>query len=166
MDALALTRFALCDYKIRPTFGGVFARDTLPWNIGSYRSFIVNTDPAHKKGQHWQTLYFDEKGKCYFFCSYGLKPTLNIESFAKRNSDFIEWNPHQFQLATTSTCGLFSLYFLYNITRGLLISKLEPSNLYENERIIQRFARQKLNLSTMVNCLNKQVCQARYKYNV
>ncbi|GFY45649.1 uncharacterized protein TNIN_204411 [Trichonephila inaurata madagascariensis] len=41
-----LLRLSHSDYKIKRTFGGVFASDMLPEKRGHYRSFIVNTDSS------------------------------------------------------------------------------------------------------------------------
>ncbi|GFS78190.1 hypothetical protein TNCV_1107871 [Trichonephila clavipes] len=46
MDTQTLLRLAHSDYKIKRTFGGVFASDILPEKRGHYRSFIVNTDSS------------------------------------------------------------------------------------------------------------------------
>lgn len=165
MDGHTLSRFALSDCKIRPTFGGVFARDMLPQTIGHYRSYIINTHPMEKPGEHWQSVYFDSKDKCYFFCSYGMPPSPEIRAFANRNSSTLQHNPHLFQAAHTSTCGLFSLYFLYHMSRGLPITGLKPNRTFDNEKVIQRFARHQLNLSCTGCCSNAQQCQPYYKYN-
>ncbi|GFX75998.1 uncharacterized protein TNCV_1995521 [Trichonephila clavipes] len=46
MDTQTLLRLAHSDYKIKRTFGGVFASDILSERRGHYRSFIVNTDSS------------------------------------------------------------------------------------------------------------------------
>ncbi|GFQ91619.1 hypothetical protein TNCT_402791 [Trichonephila clavata] len=46
MDTQTLLRLAHSDYKIKRTFGGVFASDILPERRGHYQSFIVNTDSS------------------------------------------------------------------------------------------------------------------------
>lgn len=150
MDTITITRLALTDNKIAPIFGGVFPSDKLPNNRGKYRSFIVNTDPSFKRGEHWQAIYIDKMGKGTFFCSYGSSPNHNITNFLTNNSSSIECNPNVYQHPKTMTCGLFCLYFLWHITRGLTITKLIPLHVYENELIIQRFACNQLKTCTKI----------------
>ncbi|GFQ76010.1 hypothetical protein TNCT_501071 [Trichonephila clavata] len=50
MDTQTLLRLAHSDYKIKRTFGGVFASDILPERRGHYQSFIVNTDSSMNTG--------------------------------------------------------------------------------------------------------------------
>ena len=33
--------------------------------------FIVNTHARNRTGQYWIAFYYDNKGTCYFFDSYG-----------------------------------------------------------------------------------------------
>ncbi|GFR05801.1 uncharacterized protein TNCT_263871 [Trichonephila clavata] len=92
MDTQTLLRLAHSDYKIKRTFGGVFASDILPERRGHYQSFIVNTDSSMNTGQHWQAMYFDNDQTCIFFCSYGTYPIGKIKKFIDQNSARLEWN--------------------------------------------------------------------------
>lgn len=56
-------------------FKGVYARDELPLDLDFPSCFILNTHPRSKPGEHWLALYYDPKGNCYFFDSYGMHPT-------------------------------------------------------------------------------------------
>ncbi|GFY36366.1 uncharacterized protein TNCV_3450691 [Trichonephila clavipes] len=111
MDSLVLNRLSLSDSRLRYGFSGVYSSDKLPKQRKRYRSFIVNTDPAHFKGRHWQAIYFRQDNHCVFFCSYGTRPQYDIEQFIIENSTSFEWNENILQHPNTMTCGLFCLYF-------------------------------------------------------
>ncbi|GFS82538.1 uncharacterized protein TNCV_2469881 [Trichonephila clavipes] len=66
MDSLVLNRLSLSDSRLRYGFSGVYSSDKLPKQRKRYRSFIVNTDPAHFKGRHWQAIYFRQDNHCFF----------------------------------------------------------------------------------------------------
>ncbi|GFX36217.1 hypothetical protein TNCV_2065551 [Trichonephila clavipes] len=66
MDSLVLNRLSLSDSRLRYGFSGVYSSDKLPKQRKRYRSFIVNTDPAHCKGRHWQAIYFRQDNHCVF----------------------------------------------------------------------------------------------------
>lgn len=166
MNALVLNKLAASDNVIRQQFGGVYALNNLPANRRHYRSFIVNTDPAHKKGRHWQALYFRKDGICIFFCSYGTLPAEPIRTFALNNARRLIWNRDRLQHPLTQTCGLFCIYFLYHISRGTPINSLKHLRLCENERIIQRFAHRHLKLIKFPYfTLTNQKCIPLYKYD-
>ncbi|GFU14819.1 uncharacterized protein TNCV_2807341 [Trichonephila clavipes] len=139
MDSLVLNRLSLSDSRLRYGFSGVYSSDKLPKQRKRYRSFIVNTDPAYFKGRHWQAIYFRQDNHCVFFCSYGTRPQYDIEQFIIENSTSFEWNENILQHPNTMTCGLFCLYFLWHISRGLPINRLRNGNHCANERLVQNF---------------------------
>lgn len=158
MDTITLWRLALSDPMIKNDFGGVYAADELPKYIGSYGSYIVNLDPKNKPGSHWIALHF-KNGTCYYFCSHGRKSgNILILKFIENNSNKIECNTLMYQKPTTSTCGLFSLFFLYCIVRGKKLSALSPHRLDNNERIVQLSVK---NCLLLRKCLvNKRLMQS------
>ncbi|GFX47846.1 uncharacterized protein TNCV_5002671 [Trichonephila clavipes] len=143
MDSLVLNRLSLSDSRLRYGFSGVYSSDKLPKQRKCYRSFIVNTDPAHFKGQHWQAIYFRQDNHCVFFCSYGTRHQYDIEQFIIENSTSFEWNENILQHLNTMTCCFFWLYFLWHISRGLPINRLRNGNHCANERLVQYFAQRK-----------------------
>ncbi|GFX07112.1 uncharacterized protein TNCV_1557151 [Trichonephila clavipes] len=60
------THLLSTDSRLRYGFSGVYSSDKLPKQRKRYRSFIVNTDPAHFKGRHWQAIYFRQDNHCVF----------------------------------------------------------------------------------------------------
>ncbi len=96
-------------------FRGVFSADTLPpiKHDEIYPcSFISNTDPSDKPGQHWVAYYFESKDKLpEYFCSFGLPPLIQ---------DLINFIPTQIfkfsnkclQNMTSAYCGYYAIYYI------------------------------------------------------
>ncbi|GFV92824.1 hypothetical protein TNCV_1346751 [Trichonephila clavipes] len=88
MDTQTLLRLAHSDYKIKRTFGGVFASDILPEKRGHYRSFIVNTDSSMSTGLSWQSsdLFKTPFHQClYQFSKVLLKRKIDISEKEKNS---------------------------------------------------------------------------------
>ncbi|GIY24622.1 uncharacterized protein CDAR_572301 [Caerostris darwini] len=133
----------------------------LPEKRGRYQSFIVNTDSSMNTGQHWQAMFFDNNQNCIFFCSYGTYPMQNIKKFIDQNSSRMEWNSQILQHPETTSCGLFCLYFLWHVNRGLTIEKLRETNVCRNERTVTRFAHVQLKLANHSSIISSnQLCQS------
>ncbi|GFU87500.1 uncharacterized protein TNCV_2446341 [Trichonephila clavipes] len=147
------------DSRLRYGFSEVYSSDKLPKQRKSYLSFIVNTDPAHCKGRHWQAIYFRQDNHCVFFCSYGTRSQYDIEQIIIENSTSFEWNEHILQYPNTMTCGLFCLYFLWHISRGLPINRLRNGNHCANERLVQNFVQMYFKLVHVPRPLSLQYCQ-------
>ena len=76
MDTLSLCRLACSDKKIKKTFGGVYASDSLPVHKKRFSSFIANLDRSTLPGSHWVAIYFENKyNSAYYFDSYGKAPS-------------------------------------------------------------------------------------------
>ena len=55
------------------SFGGVYPADKIPPHKKGHVSYIINSDPKVKPGEHWLAYYQDDNG-CEFFDSYGKEP--------------------------------------------------------------------------------------------
>lgn len=147
MDTLTLCRLACSDGFLKNVFGGVYASDSLPSQIKHSTAFIINLDPSHLRGSHWIGIFFAEKSKkktAYYFDSYGLPPSdENILRFLKQNSSNLFYNRICFQDDYTTTCGYFTLYFLFCYVRKLFsFNLLSKSDKKRNEHLIKKFVRQ------------------------
>ena len=119
MNSIDLKLIISSDYKLSKTFRGVFAYNKLPSTVSSFpSSYIVNTDIAKKKGEHWIALYFESSKLCEIFDSYGLQPFGRIYTFASNNADCVQYNKMFLQNPFSSLCGLYCIYFLYYKSRG------------------------------------------------
>lgn len=65
---------ALQNHKLTEScFGGVFASDKTPEELGVMQALVINTDPSHQPGEHWYAVYRDANGLMHQFDSYGLR---------------------------------------------------------------------------------------------
>ncbi|GFY18352.1 hypothetical protein TNCV_2047581 [Trichonephila clavipes] len=117
MGSLVLNRLSLSDSRLRYGFSGVYSSDKLPKQRKRYRSFIMNTDPAHCKGQHWQAIYFRQDNHYVFFCSYGTRPQYDIEQFIIENSISFEWNENILQHPNDMR-SLLPIFFVVYFSRA------------------------------------------------
>ena len=98
-----------------PNFVGVYARDTLPYNIKKKPfGLVVNTDESDKPGEHWIAFYFDSDGIGEYFDSYGLPPL--YEEFYDYLNEYSSGghfhNKVTLQCTTCITCGHYCILFL------------------------------------------------------
>ena len=100
----------------KTNFIGVFPRDQLP-SIKYYPvSFVINTDPSYKVGEHWLGFFFDRDKTCYFFDSFGNSPEyFNLGKYTKRFANSVEYNDDQIQGFFTNTCGHYVVFFILMI---------------------------------------------------
>lgn len=101
------------DIYSRLSFIGVFPRDRLP-DIYKYPcSFVLNTHPSSKIGEHWIAFYFNQEKKCDFFDSFGLPPSYyNLEKYINKFSFSFNYNKIQLQNFFSSSCGYYCIFFI------------------------------------------------------
>ena len=100
-------------------FAGVKAYDKIPSKVSSYPcGFVINTDPSHKKGEHWISIYFDGERRCQYFCSFGTSPFGQTFDFVKANSNSVCYNKKTIQSFFSSFCGYYAAYHLLLACRG------------------------------------------------
>ena len=108
---------------------------------------IFNTDPHTEDGEHWVAMYMDlNKGKLYYFDSYGEEIPGQIEKFAdnvikqansmKRNNfkKYISKKRHQF---SESECGMYCLYFIVEMLKGKPFSKFNGKKKIKDSYMIK-----------------------------
>jgi hypothetical protein len=88
---------------------------------------IFNTDPHHKPGEHWISMFINiKKGKIFFFDSVGDPAPKEVKKLADRiieqglqlhpkiHFEYDENHPVEHQYGN-SECGVYSLYFLIHM---------------------------------------------------
>ena len=108
---------------------------------------IFNTDPHTEDGEHWVAMYMDlNKGKLYYFDSYGEEIPKQIEKFADnvikqansmgRNNfkKYISKKRHQF---SESECGMYCLYFIVEMLKGKPFSKFNGKKKIKDSYMIK-----------------------------
>lgn len=146
MNTSTLDRIVRADRWMKIGFGGVRAKNQLPRDRGRLTSFIINTHPSNKPGEHWQAVFFDNRNRASFFCSYGTLPSKIIKKFILQNSLSMKYNTRRLQHRRATSCGLYCLYFLWHKSRGLPVTHLQTRDPCTNERIIHEFARENFKL--------------------
>jgi len=76
---------------------------------------ITNLHSSNQPGVHWNCFYISNSGepkapKKYFFDSYGLPPTKEVENFLGKGTTY---STFKIQENNTSYCGQLALYILY-----------------------------------------------------
>ena len=90
-------------------FKGVRAADDIP-RSDTLGAFVVNTDPAHKPGQHWVVLINTPTSVTYFD-PYGIPPPEIIRTRLVKTSKTLLYNRKRFQ-GLRNTCGYYCMYFI------------------------------------------------------
>lgn len=140
------------DSYARRTFCGVFPRDVLTLiNVDTSKpsTYIVNTDPSYKQGEHWVVVYFNGLGKGEYFDSFGLPPRhVDIERFLNRHTWSYEHNRRTLQNVLSKTCGLYCLYYVIKRSRGesmkRVVSIFHPQRPRANDMKITRLMRRRM----------------------
>ena len=119
---------------------------------------IFNTDPSHKSGQHWFSLFFDFRTKgtledpytLEYFNSAGtdLKKNVydyliklsNTISFAtKKVCNYVQVTNIQHQSSKTGNCGAYSLYYIHQRINGVKKEEFNDPNYPLNDDTITEF---------------------------
>ena len=138
------------DFRTRRIFRGVLPRNKLPQFENRRPSvYVINTDHSTGPGQHWVCVFLEPNGKAEYFDSFGLPPThAAIHGFIVRNSvASYRFNQKLLQSLTSSTCGLYVLYYVFMKSRGASLWRIQQvfdvNNLWANDRrvrsLVQRF---------------------------
>lgn len=129
-------------------FLGVFAIDQLD-NIKSLKkgsSAVINLEHIYQSGSHWVCFYIDKKQKvAYYFDSFGLPPPSRVVSLFHKHGIAYSYNSAHLQQNESSSCGMFCIYFIRELSSGRSIydvlyslpSPVAPSK--SNERFIKNY---------------------------
>lgn len=131
-------------------FRGVVACDELPGNkLRDFpASYVVNTHPRNKPGEHWLALYVDDDKTGEFFDSYGNPPDYiyfpdSINIFLQKNCDRIVFNAVQVQDPLSAMCGQHCFFYLHHRSKGIPFSRiiaLYSDNLKMNDFMVAKYA--------------------------
>ena len=101
-----------CMTILLPDFGGVFPSNELPKHCTEPVSYIFNSDPSNKPGEHWMA-YYQQNNQCDFFDSYGqpLETYPSIYSWLKDSPFKVNRLTRRIQ-GPSAVCGAYCFYFL------------------------------------------------------
>ena len=118
MDNTQLERLVRRCPLSRRYFQGVYPCDA-PSRLDFPASFIINTDPTDKKGEHWAGVYAPTRTRFLYFDSYGGHPNECIlNSLEALGARWITRNQIPFQALTSNVCGYYAVMFIYTVSAG------------------------------------------------
>ena len=129
------------DFYSKKSFIGVFARDKLPEVKNYPTSFILNTQPTYKPGEHWLAVYFNKDRLCEFFDSFVFPPSIyGLDKYLKsKSSDFVS-NTQQIQDNDSASCGYYTIFFILlknrNFSLDEIISFFSKNNFKLNDYLV------------------------------
>jgi len=114
------------DEYAKKDFKNVLPYDCLPPRPQYPSSYVINTDPAGEKGEHWLALYYDKNGECTFFDSFGKSPEyFGLDKYIKRTSTRFEYNNRQIQSLFSTACGYYCIYFILLKSRNFCLNDIQ-----------------------------------------
>jgi len=134
--------------KVKERFSGCVSSDTIPKVLKLNHFIICNTDLSTGEGKHWFTCIRVSKTEVECFDSLGFS-TSKVD-FLKNNCQFksvktLKFNSTPFQSDTSTKCGKFVLYFLFerlynqDIEFRTLLEEIFQPNLDENDIKVENF---------------------------
>ena len=116
------------DQRASKTFRGVYPKDELlsllanSANING--SFVFNTHPSLKGGEHWICLVVDD-GAAIYFDSFGRHPLVysSVGAILAQRRDVVLYNSQLLQNVSTTVCGDYCVLFLLLRSRGWTLQR-------------------------------------------
>ena len=131
------------DRATRRAFGGVYPIDKLPSQIPYYPFLmIVNTQSHNLPGEHWISIFINEKREGEVFDSLATPSKINLMRWMNRHTRRWKRNYRRYQHPYSDTCGAFSLFYvLQRCSSDSLesITKTFDSSYMKNENIVRAF---------------------------
>ena len=126
MNTQQIYSMLMSDPYARRVFRGVYPRNKLPAYVTYPSIFIINTDTSDKPGLHWVAVSFNSFGYGEYFDSFGIPPLHSeILNFVQRHSFHpYRYNSRFLQDMTSSTCGLYVIYYVLLKSRGCSLSRV------------------------------------------
>ena len=133
---------------VYPHFMGVTSIDKIPTRFPIRHFLIVNLSPSGTPGSHWVVIVRSNKNLIEIFNSLGcddLEPIKSHLSF--RFTAEIEFNNTALQMATSTSCGLYCIYFaihrVLNFDQAFeeTLSDYFVENLAANENKVAQFCK-------------------------
>lgn len=124
-------------------FYGVYAKDKLPLIDKVPAGLIMNNQSSDKEGEHWLAIYFDKRGNCEFFDSFGKSPRFyGIHKYLKSYSHKVIFNRKTIQSNFSEYCGFYCIFFLIFKFKGRSMKyfqKLFKKNPNDNDKMFSKW---------------------------
>ena len=139
MYEFTIEKILSTDKTTSKIFLGAFAKNEVPTAFKFPACFIANTQARNRPGQHWLAFYYDSKGTCYFFDSYGRTPNYyNFKSYIQRTAKKCYYTNKRIQ-GDSYICGLYCVFYLLFKARNkekIFFSKFTKSLKKNDEYIL------------------------------
>lgn len=129
---------------------------------------IFNTSNNDTKGKHWCALYkLGDMKEIVFFDSFGLPYYYygsDVVEFLRNKCKFVRYNTMQLQPNSSSTCGMFCLFFIYKGMCGISFDKflsLFSRNKLKNATLVSTFVRNSFHFPLFSNCCQDLCCDKK-----
>ena len=149
MQGFELSEFLTNLPNLKKHYRGIFSIDTLPKIIKLRQFLICNTDFSSGNGLHWFCLVRTSKVTVECFDSLGITPSKKaiLENYCHfRGIKELQFNETPFQSEDSTSCGLFTLYFIIHRMHNLDLSFNElleeiliADNTEKNELLVRQF---------------------------
>lgn len=113
--------------------------------------YVMNTQRAEKKGEHWVVCFFNKPGKPNeYFDSFGVSPRYSsTKRFLGKNYVF---NSKMLQFPISTVCGQYVLIYILLKCRGYqmkdILSLFEPgTNLLKNDSLVNLMVRKEFGVN-------------------
>ena len=155
---------------LKKYYVGTFSCDRLPKHSDKSRphSYIVNTDPHDKPGQHWIALW-TQNNVCEVMDSYALP--LDYYSQAQPLRDWLtQWkyvvtNGTSLQGLHSQACGHYALMYLKTRAHGFtlqdFVKNFSDYNRVKNDHHVGELLKQTIVNDQIWSCDEKQSCTVR-----
>lgn len=122
MNTEQIDRILKNDTACKRSFQGVFSVNTLPNNP---RLLVCNTDPSHKPGTHWISIYVDQDtGRGEYFDTFGRPPEGVLKDYMNEHCTVWTFNSKQLQSIISSFCGYYCCVYCMFRSRGFVLNKI------------------------------------------
>lgn len=137
---------------VKNHFQGIFSIDKIPKTIKVKHFVIVNLSKASEVGTHWICMVRTDKTEFEIFNSLGFQ---NLEvilpHFKFRTKANFIFNKESYQLDSTSSCGLYCIYFAIermlnlDLEFHMLLEDIFVADNAENEIKVNEFCHKLIN---------------------
>ena len=127
----------------RPAFADVVPADKAPLKVPPknqrQRTYIINTHPSTKPGEHWVGLHFAPRGEVFYFDSYGSSNKgLLYRKLLKAFPQMRSW-PRRLQ-GSDVTCGYYCACFVLGVAKHFNFDVF-GRDLEANDRLVRKLTR-------------------------
>ena len=97
--------------------------------------YVCNTDPNHKPGEHWVTIYINNDRRGEYFDSFGMPPLFDeFVTFLNNNTKSWTHNKRVVQDVYSSACGYHCIFYAVHRCVGFDVGSI--ANMYTNDTIL------------------------------